>query len=286
MRSSPFYEAWSRYAIVIRGWWHKAQPEQARETLCNIMRSLLLVSALLAWPLSASAHIHLTAPLSRSDSVTGDQKGRNCGVLDQVRTNRITTFKPGETITVTWSEPIQHPGYFRIAFQPDGASFQVPAAGPSPGNVCTNAGGSTAACPAAGVACGHPPLNGNDEGPSEGGSIILKDRIPDGTLSTQITLPNMECTNCTLQLIQVMHDKCPYTIETPMNQDASDDIYFNCADIVLSNGAPGVDAGNTEPDAPGGTGGNPTTSGGCSTGGGAGLLVGFALLGLVIKRRR
>jgi hypothetical protein len=247
------------------------------------MRSLLLASALLAAPLTASAHIHLTTPQARTDSSTGDQKDQHCGVAGQVRTNRVTNFRPGEQIMVTWTEPIDHPGYFRIALQPDGAIFGIPPAGPSPNNTCTNANGTTAACPVAGVPCGQPPLVGvTEEGvPGAGGSIVLKDRIPDGMLMTQITLPNMECANCTLQFIQVMTDKCPYTTDP-----GSDDVYFNCADITISNSAPMVDAGvNTGPDAPGGGNMNPSTTGGCSTGGGAGLLVGFALLGLVTKRR-
>ena len=248
------------------------------------MRSmgLVIASVLLAWPLAASAHIHLTGPTARTDSTTGDQKDQHCGVANQVRTTRVTSYRPGDTITVTWLETINHPGYFRIALQPDGATFGIPAAGPSPNNMCTNANGTTMACPEAGTPCGLPPLTGvNEEGPSAGGSIVLKDRIPDGTLTTTVTLPNIECSNCTLQFIQVMHDKCPYTTD-----DASDDIYFNCADITISANAPAADAGNTGPDAPGGTNPNPSTSGGCSTGGDASALVGFALLGLAIKRRR
>ena len=225
------------------------------------MRSYLLASALLAWPLSASAHIHLTAPQARTDSSTGDQKDAPCGVLGQVRTNRVTTAKPGEQIMVTWTEPIQHPGYFRIAFQPNGDAFPIPAPG---------AGG------------GFPDVDQTGMTDAATGAIILKDRIPDGMLMTQITLPNMECTNCTLQFIQVMTDKAPYTTDA-----ASDDIYFNCADVTLSNAAPMVDAGvNMGPDAPGGTNMNPGTRGGCSTGGGAGVLAGLALLGLVTRRRR
>ncbi|MDQ3341168.1 MAG: hypothetical protein M4D80_38940 [Myxococcota bacterium] len=225
------------------------------------MRSLLLASALLAAPLTASAHIHLTAPQARTDSSTGDQKDGPCGVLGQVRTNRVTALKPGEQIMVTWTEPIQHPGYFRIALQPNGDAFPIPAE----------------------VGVGGFPTEdrtGMTDGPT--GAIIIKDRIPDGMLMTQITLPNMECTNCTLQFIQVMTDAPPYTTDA-----ASNDIYFNCADVTLANAAPMVDAGvNTGPDAPGGMNMNPGTTGGCSTGGGAGLLVGFALLGLVTKRRR
>lgn len=224
------------------------------------MRSFILASALLAWPLSASAHIHLATPQARTDSSTGDQKEQHCGVLGQVRTNRVTTYRPGEQIMVSWAETIDHPGFFRVAFQPNGDTFPIPA-------------------PAAGG--GFPNVDQTGTTDAATGAIIIKDQIPDGMLMTQITLPNMECTNCTLQFIQVMTDKAPYTTDA-----ASDDIYFNCADVTLSNSAPMVDAGvNTGPDAPGGTNPNPTTSGGCSTGGGAGLFAGLALVGLVTRRR-
>jgi uncharacterized protein (TIGR03382 family) len=235
------------------------------------MRSLLVASALLAWPLSASAHIHLLTPQARTDSQTLDQKDQHCGVAGQTRTNRVTTYKPGETVMVTWMEPINHPGWFRIALQPNGDIFPIPPA--SNGQAIVMGVAQASNMPTE-------DLTGMTDAAT--GTLILKDRVADGTLMTQITMPNMECANCTLQFIQVMIDKPPYTIDA-----ASDDIYFNCADIVLSAAAPAVDAGNTEPDAPGGNGNNnPTTTGGCSTGGGAGLLVGFALLGLVIKRRR
>ncbi len=229
------------------------------------MRSALLASVLLLGASApAFAHIHLTAPLARTDSQTGDQKEQHCGVANQVRNPaRVTTYAPGATITVTWLETIQHPGWFRIAFQPNGQVFGIP--------------------PAVGQG-GFP--TANQEGVDAANqSIVLKDRIPDGTLSATVTLPNMECANCTLQFIQVMTDKAPYTVDA-----LSDDIYFNCADITLSNGpaAPdagpgaGPDAGAGSPDAGTGTG---SVDGGCSTSGGGGL-AGTALLVCLFALRR
>jgi hypothetical protein len=90
--------------------------------------------------------------------------------------------------------------------------------------------------------------------------------------SQTITLPNMECSNCTLQVIQLMTDKPPYTTDA-----ASDDIYFQCADFVLTNSAPQPDAG---PDPGSGQ------SGSCDAGGGGSFaLVGF-VLALPRRRRR
>jgi hypothetical protein len=208
------------------------------------MRTILAGSlfALITVAGTVDAHIHLTTPLSRTDDVVGDpQKEQHCGSAAQGRNPaRVTEFQPGATITVTWAETIQHPGYFRIAFQPNGEVFGIPPARPGlcKGNI---------ACPPGVANCDMPSLMDTEEGAGPGGSIVLKDRIADGTLSTQVTLPNMECTNCTLQFIQVMTDKCPYTVDA-----LSDDIYFNCADITLSNTGAGRDAGTTSGEVGGG----------------------------------
>jgi MYXO-CTERM domain-containing protein len=236
----------------------------------------VLVSAVLFVPTAASAHIHLLSPLSHTDDATGNpQKNRHCGETEAApwiradHPDRATTFLPGSTITVTWAETIQHPGHFRVSFQPDGLVFAIPP-------------------PGAGVD-GFPDVDQTGiTGPE--GATILKDMILDGTLSTDITLPNVECANCTLQLIQVMTDKPPYTTDL-----ASNDIYFNCADIVLSASAPDAapagipDAGGGNPagsDADvGGNGGGAT--GGCSTGGGSsGVLLALGLGALLVRRRR
>ena len=44
-----------------------------------------------------------------------------------------------------------------------------------------------------------------------------------------VTLPDIECDGCTLQLIQVMTDKPPF--------DGADDFYYQCADLRLSRTA-------------------------------------------------
>jgi hypothetical protein len=236
------------------------------------MRGMRRLSfALLLVPVSAAAHIHLTAPQSRIDTLAGqDQKEQHCGVLNQARTTRVTTFKPGETITVTWMETINHPGWFRISFQPNGDVFRIPPA--SNGDAVNNMGQTVAS---------NMPTEDRTGMTDETGAIVLKDRIADGTLSTTVTLPDMECNNCTLQFIQVMIDKMPYTTDA-----ASDDIYFNCADITLSAGAamPDAGGGGVDQDASNGGNNNASTSGGCSTTGGAGLAIGLALL--TLRRRR
>lgn len=110
-------------------------------------------------------------------------------------TGAFTAFAPGETITVKWEETIAHPGYYRIAFSP-----------------------------------------GMDQGFDQ---HVLADQLPNpsGVQSgqAQVTLPDLECTQCTLQLIQVMTESNP-----PSN-------YYSCADLTLT--APQMDAGVPSQDA-------------------------------------
>ncbi|HEY5927681.1 MAG TPA: SCE4755 family polysaccharide monooxygenase-like protein [Kofleriaceae bacterium] len=232
-----------------------------------------LVLALGLIPVSASAHIHLTQPQARTDSTTGDQKEQHCGVLNQTRNPaRVSTYKPGDMLTVNWLETINHTGWYRISFQPDGAVFGIPPAanGPTGGGAASN----------------FPTENRTGMVDAANGSIVLADRIADGTLTTTVTLPMMECNNCTLQFIQVMNDKPPYTVDA-----ASDDIYFNCADITLANNAPDAgmvnmpDAGNGGSGSGSNMGGGGEISGGCSTGPVTGLLGLLGLLGLRRRRR-
>src|SRR5262245_57372203 len=136
------------------------------------MRSSLIVACCLV-PGVAAAHIHLTQPLSRTDMTTGDQKEQHCGVLNQVRNPaRVTTYKPGDMITVSWMEPTNHTGWFRIAFQPTGDVFGIPPASNG------NAGN--------GAASNYPTENRTGMVDGVNGSIVLADRIADGTLTTTI----------------------------------------------------------------------------------------------------
>ncbi|MCH7817175.1 MAG: lytic polysaccharide monooxygenase, partial [Proteobacteria bacterium] len=123
----------------------------------------------------------------------------------------ISVFAPGDTIEVQWNEYINHPGHFRIAFDESGNnSFQDP--------VCLDN-------------CDNRSMVIEQQA---GDPSVLLDAIPDtpsgGLSSVSVTLPDIECDDCTLQVIQVMTDKPPYTI-------GGDDLYYQCADIVLTSSA-------------------------------------------------
>ncbi|WP_437874385.1 SCE4755 family polysaccharide monooxygenase-like protein [Sorangium sp. So ce513] len=186
------------------------------------------------------AHITLTYPAPRN-GLDGPQKTAPCGAPNDARGNDVTVFEPGETITVTWDETIDHPGHFRIMFDDDGDDFPDPT---NESDLCEP---------------------GVDPG-------CLLDGIADkrgGSYAVQVTLPDIECDNCTLQLIQVMTDRRPATL------------YYRCADLVLraSGGDPGATTSAASTGA--GTGGGDATaaSSSAATGGGATTGAGGAATG-------
>jgi hypothetical protein len=146
---------------------------------------LIVVASWAAFAPPASAHIRMDFPVGRySDDF---QKEPPCGkgAVDG-RSANINTFEPGATVVVRFTETIDHTGFYRVAFDPDGsdlADFDDPA---------------------------HELARLDD--PSE----------PSGREKTiEVVLPDIECDNCTLQLIQDM---------------GRSGLYYQCADLVLRRG--------------------------------------------------
>lgn len=151
----------------------------------------------IAVPKTASAHIKVVEPLARHEQ----QKTGPCGKADDMRGDLIHTFAPGQTITIVWDEFVPHPGHYRISFDNDGEDDFVDPAD-------------------------YDDFYTND--------TVLLDNIPDnegtGTYMQEVTLPNIPCDNCTLQVVQMMTDKPPY--------GDGNDLYYQCIDIVLTGDDP------------------------------------------------
>ena len=163
---------------------------------------------------NAGAHITMTSPPRRDDGL----KDAPCGTANSVRGMTISTFSPGQTITIAWDETVPHPGYYRISFDDDGDDgFANP---PNVGDFYSN-------------------------------PTVLLDNIADmdGTQSytQEVMLPNIECDNCTLQLVQLMTDHGTYD-PGPLG----DDLYYQCVDLVLS--APGAGGGSSSASSSGSSG--------------------------------
>lgn len=195
---------------------------------------LLVCAGFVSISVPAFAHLELTSPVSRYGGAV--LKDAPCGMGDGARSGNVTTFTAGETITVEWDEYINHPGHYRIAFDADGQDDFVDP------NCLSD-------CDSRDMVI---ELNTND--------AVLMDGIEDksgGTYAVDVTLPNITCDNCTLQVIQVMTDKPPYTI-------GGNDNYYQCADLILvasdgdmgggdlDMGTGGTDMGGGEPDMGGG----------------------------------
>jgi hypothetical protein len=210
---------------------------------------LAFAVALTCYASMADAHLRLDSPTARTASL----KAGPCGVTGSTRGSNVTVLAPGATIDVKWTETINHPGHYRISFDANGQNFTVP-----------------------------PDFNDFSLTTN-----VLVDNIPDRsglmlTYSKTITLPNIQCENCTLQVIQMMTDKPPY--------GDGNDVYYQCADIALRAGAPTPDAPGPTSDA-GATpdaGGGSSKSGGCASHHGELGIIAVALVafGLLRNRRR
>lgn len=152
------------------------------------------ISCLLLLLLLTSSEVFAHARL-KSNSATPPRnnnaglKSGPCGGI--ARTNSPTTLNAGDTITLEWEETVQHPGYYLFSFS-----------------------------------------EANDQ------NFVLLLNVPDTQdtsndlphqYSATITVPNVNCEACTLQMIQVM-------TENP----ASPRNYYSCADIriVGASGTP------------------------------------------------
>jgi MYXO-CTERM domain-containing protein len=221
--------------------------------------SLGLGALVAAATISTSAQAHIRVVSHEARYPTGELKDAPCGVAGGGPGSQRYTYRPGDTMTFEWEEYIDHPGHFRIAFDPDGDDDFVDPG--SPDETYTNA-------------------------------AVLLDGIADAQEAlqeTQVDLPDLECDSCTLQLIQVMTDK-------QANGWGNDDVYHACVDLRLAfdgpttGGAEGGAGDGTEEGTEGDTtGGSSDDASGCACATaprpGTGAL-GLLVLAAAARRRR
>jgi hypothetical protein len=220
----------------------------------------------LAFGAPSAAHIDLLSPPPRvGGAPDSNLDERPCGQRVNARTaDKLSVFRPGESIVVAWDVYVQHPSYFRLAFDLTGDdSFSDRSSLPADRE-----------------------LDQPSQLPPGPGELILGYvEDPDGQrdyVEQRVTLPAQPCSDCTLQLTQFVYD-------LPL-RDAT---YYQCADIVLEGeplepedaGAPG---GAAQPDDELGSAAPPEN--GCAlaraqTSTPAGYLALVLLLGLASLRR-
>ncbi len=212
---------------------------------------MALVGSLL-WAAGGAAHTKLTAPPDWlvTDSVGDPQKEAPCGSTAGTPSNLVTTVQAGSKLTVVWTETVFHPGHWRIAIATDRSQLVTPIPVVDANN------------------CVSAPIEANPSAP-----VILDNVFPHTSSSAadyqqDITVPDIQCDACTLQLVQFMASHTPPCF------------YFHCATLrIVKASAVGGTGGQ---DAGAGSGGSstPVTSG-CGTGAGgrsAPALLAFALL--------
>lgn len=206
------------------------------------MRPLLLL-CLLSTP--ALAHIKLTSPgnFQVTDAFGGPNKSEPCGEAG-TPTGVVTTVMAGSQLTVSWTEPIPHPGHFRIGIATSTTDFRTPTA-------VLNSGGANCASAPVESPVNYPTLVDG----------LFPHTSTMAPYTTTVTVPMMSCDNCTLQLMQFMSSHAPPCF------------YYQCAKlrIVMPDaGQPPVDAGTGGGGGATGGGGGTTGGGGGTTGGGGG----------------
>ncbi len=197
---------------------------------------------------TAFAHIDLLEPEARAHGtaarddmdidVNSNLKSGPCGQVTPARTERVTTYAPGQTITVRVREENAHVSYLRVSLDLDGEDFPLRAEAPAGPEMEEVAAAAEAALGGAGLLAVY--RENND--------------TPGFVHEIDVTLPNASCTNCTLQVLQFMYD------------DPAAPYYFQCADLVLADAGGSEDAGGTPTS--GGAGSDST--GGASNAGAAG----------------
>jgi hypothetical protein len=212
----------------------------------------------------ALAHIDLIEPPARAHgtAAAGDpsvdqntnQKTGPCGqVVNGRNAERVSTYAPGQTITIRVNEETNHDSYIRVAIDLDGDDDFPLREPPAP---------ATSFPPeAADVALAAEEALDSEQLLS----VYRESNTMNGFVhEIEVTLPNETCDNCTLQVIQLMYNSPQI-------------YYFQCADIVIAEGGAGsTDAGVGEGGAGGTDGSTPAGSGGSSGGSGGASAAGRA----------
>jgi len=188
-------------------------------------------------PTTAHAHFKIDAPASwmSQDSIGGPQKNGPCAAVPNTAlgdsagtpTKTVTVLQSGQTVPVSITVTVAHPGWFRIALVEGASSTQ---------SLMTLADPQAQA----GTNCTPAIVKNPVWSPTQ---PVIADGLPAGSTATtqqtgnqtfQVTIPkSASCTStlpCTLQVIMVMTD-----------HPANDCYYHHCADISVGSAA---DAGS------------------------------------------
>jgi hypothetical protein len=177
--------------------------------------SLLTFSTLAALsPAPAQAHYMLLQPASTymQGQPYGDpQKTAPCGPAagGGTATGQVTTYRPGDTVTLTIRETIFHPGHYRVSVGPDPSKFMTPPVTPMPGDQCASV-----------------PIDNNPVLPVVADGLLPHATAFAGDQTVTFKLPaGFTCQNCTMQIVQYM------------SKHAAPCFYYHCATVNIVDNA-------------------------------------------------
>ena len=150
------------------------------------------------------AHFTLVQPPSSVAIDDGGKGGAPCGAGPA--SNIITAVQGGHGITLKLNEFVFHPGHYRVALSVNSRSELQP----DPDVVQDKNGNSISAAIQSKIA---PPFLADG---------LFAHTRPPGDLQTTLTLPNLNCERCTLQVIEFMA------------QHRADFFYRHCADLKIT----------------------------------------------------
>ncbi len=217
-------------------------------------------ATLVLLPASASAHFVLQSPpaMYQQNSLGDPQKSAPCGQADPsamaMPSNMITSFKAGETITITIDETVTHPGHYRVALAEEDM-MDLPA---------------DPAVTKGSTACGSAAIMDPPVYPVLADGELQHEKGFSGPQSIMVKLPDdVTCEKCVLQVIEFMSN---HGLNNPGGC-----FYHHCANIkITGDGAGGSGGSGGGGPTKGGNGGVPANGGAGEggTGGGGGTSAG------------
>lgn len=156
------------------------------------LRTVTCLALILGAPSLALAHIRLDAPKGRD---TPNLKTGPCGASSAGVPQELEGWTAGATVTIEYTETIDHPSHYRVALSREGESTFID---PEDADDKETDGNEL-----------RDDIEDLDEGNNRAGTF-------------EVVLPDEPCENCVLQLMQIMYDK------------PSAPFYYQCADVVIA----------------------------------------------------
>jgi hypothetical protein len=183
--------------------------------------ALLAATAVLAIPAAAAAHFILLSPASAiKENRLGDpQKAFPCGTNETIKaepSGAVTALAGGELLKIRVQETVYHPGFYRVALAVNDLK-ELPA---DPETVTRQ--GTRGPISVSGK------IDPNPKAPVVADGLFQHtSKVAAGEISeAYIKVPNINCVNCTMQVVQWMGEHGPNM--------PGDYTYHHCATVTIT----------------------------------------------------